>query len=203
MKNVTKLLLGTIMIAAEACSGNGNKGGADTDSSKSVMSNSTDAAIDSNKKELASKDSTELKDDAKFMVNAANGGMLEVTLGKLAQQKASSPQVKEFGMMMVNDHSKANAELKTLAGTKVITLPAILSNDKQKDVDDMAKLSGAEFDKKYTEYMVKDHKEDIEEFKKEAQDGKDAEIKAFAAKHVPILQHHLEAAEKAQAAVKK
>ncbi|MBL4675128.1 MAG: DUF4142 domain-containing protein [Mucilaginibacter sp.] len=203
MKNFTKLILGTIMITAAACSGSGSKSASDTDTTKSAMSNSTDAAIDSNKKELALKDSTELKDDAKFVVTAANGGMLEVTLGKLAQQKASSAAVKEFGMMMVTDHSKANDELKALAGSKVITIPAILSNDKQKDVEDMSKLSGAEFDQKYIDYMVKDHKEDIDEFKKEASDGKDAEIKAFASKHVPILQHHLEAAEKAQATVKK
>lgn len=191
------------MITAAACSGSGDKSASDTDTTKSGLSNSTDAAIDSNKKELALKDSTELKDDAKFVVTAANGGMLEVTLGKLAQQKASSAAVKEFGMMMVTDHSKANDELKALAGSKVITIPAILSNDKQKDVDDMSKLSGTEFDQKYIDYMVKDHKEDIDEFKKEATDGKDAEIKAFACKHVPILQHHLEAAEKAQATVKK
>lgn len=191
------------MITSAACSGNGGKSTSDTDTTKSALSNSTDAAIDSNKKELAAKDSTELKDDAKFVVTAANGGMLEVTLGKLAKQKASSAAVKEFGAMMVTDHSKANDELKALAGSKVITIPAILSNDKQKDVDDISKLSGAEFDKKYIDYMVKDHKEDIDEFKKEAEDGKDTEIKAFASKHVPILQHHLEAAEKAQATLKK
>ncbi|TWR23873.1 DUF4142 domain-containing protein [Mucilaginibacter pallidiroseus] len=191
MKYLSNLLLAGLVVTAVSCK------------QKAENSSSTDAALDSNKKELAAKDSTELKDDAEFAVTAANGGMLEVELGKLAKTKAASAEVKQFADMMVTNHSKANKELMELAGAKVITLPAILSNDKQKDYDDMAKLSGSEFDKAYTDYMVKDHKEDIEEFKKEASEGKDAEFKAFAAKHVPILQHHLEMAEKAQAAVKK
>jgi putative membrane protein len=124
-------------------------------------------------------------------------------LGKLAQSKGASPKVLEFAKMMVTDHSKANKELMTIAGTKTITLPAILDNKTQKDYDDMAKLGKGEFDKAYIDYMVKDHKEDIEEFQKEADKGKDAELKAFAAKHVPILKHHLEMAHQASDAVKK
>ena len=203
MKNIIKLLLGAVIVAATSCSGNADKGATDTDSVANINSNSTDAAIDSNNKELKTKDSTQVKADYEFAVEAANGGMLEVALGKLAQTKASSPKVVEFAKMMVTDHSKANAELKAIAGAKFITLPAILSNAFQKDYDDMAKLDKMDFDKAYTDYMVKDHKEDIDEFKKEAESGKDAELKAFATKHVPILQHHLEMAQQANDAVKK
>ena len=203
MKNLLNFLLGIVIIAATSCSGNGSKGTADTDSTANYSSNSTDAAIDSNKKELKAKDSTAVFDDTKFAVAAANGGLLEVQLGKLAQKKALSPKVIEFATMMVNDHSKANKELMAIAGTKTITLPAILDNKTQKDYDDMAKLSKSDFEKAYTDYMVKDHKEDIEEFKKEANDGKDAELKAFASKHVPILEHHLQMAQQASDAVKK
>jgi len=203
MKNGLNFLLGIVIIAATSCSGNGSKGTADTDSTANYSSNSTDAAIDSNKKELKAKDSTAVFDDTKFAVAAANGGLLEVQLGKLAQKKALSPKVIEFATMMVNDHSKANKELMAIAGTKTITLPAILDNKTQKDYDDMAKLSKSDFEKAYTDYMVKDHKEDIEEFKKEANDGKDAELKAFASKHVPILEHHLQMAQQASDAVKK
>lgn len=71
------------------------------------------------------------------------------------------------------------------------------------DYDNMAKLGKAEFEQKYTDYMVKDHKEDIEEFKKEANDGKDPELKAFAGNTIPVLEHHLQMAEQAQQAVKK
>jgi putative membrane protein len=202
MKNVLKFLSVIVIAAAASCSGNGSKGTADTDSTASYNSSSTDAAIDSNKKQLKAEDSTAVFDDTKFAVAAANGGLLEVQLGKLAQSKGAAPKVLEFAKMMVEDHSKANKKLMAIAGTKTITLPAILDNKTQKDYDDMAKLNKSEFDKAYTDYMVKDHKEDIEEFQKEAKDGKDAELKAFAAKHVHILQHHLEMAQQASDVVK-
>jgi putative membrane protein len=192
MKNLSYFLIAAAMMGIMSC---GN------DSANS--SNSVDAAVDSNKKELEAKDSTELKPDAEYAVMAANGGMLEVELGKLAQTKAASPKVVEFAKMMVEDHSKANKELMEIAGAKFITLPAILDNKKQKDYDDFAKMDKKDFDKAYTDYMVKDHKEDIDEFKKEAQDGKDPELKAFAAKHVPILEHHLQMAQQANEAVNK
>lgn len=192
MKNSLNLLFAVLLFTAMSCNSN-----------SSTNSNSTDAAIDSNKKELKTEDSTAVFDDTKFAVTAANGGLLEVQLGKLAQKKAITPKVIELATMMVNDHSKANKELLTIAGTKTITLPAILDNKTQKDYDDMAKLGKGEFEKAYTDYMVKDHKEDIEEFKKEATDGKDAELKAFASKHVPILEHHLQMAQQASDAIKK
>jgi putative membrane protein len=192
MKNLFYLPIAAMLISAAVSCNSGT-------SSQS----STDAAIDSNEKELKAKDSTELSEDAKFAVAAANGGMLEVELGKLAKNKAIAPKAIAFANMMVTDHTKANTELKALAGTKFITLPAILDSKKQKDYDDMSKMKREEFDKTYIDYMVKDHEEDIELFKKEAQEGKDAELKAFAAKHVPILELHLQMAQQAADAVKK
>ena len=104
-----------------------------------------------------------------------------------------SQDVKEFGAMMVADHSKANDELKTLATAKNITLPATLGEDTQEDVNELAKLSGKEFDKKYVSMMVDDHKEDVDAFKKAAEDNNiDPDIKAFAAKTLPTLQQHLD-----------
>ena len=191
MKNLFNLLIAVLLITAASCNSNTND------------KSSTQVAADSNEKELKAKDSTEMRDDAKFAVESANGGMLEVELGKLAQKKAGSPQVVQFANMMVKDHSKANAELKEIAAAKFITLPAILGNKFQMDYDNMAKMEKKDFDKAYTDYMVKDHKEDIEEFKKETNDGKDAELKAFASKHVPVLQNHLKMAQQASDAVKK
>ncbi len=133
-------------------------------------------------------------DTNEFAVKAANGGMLEVELGRLAQEKAQSSDVKQFGAMMVKDHSKANEELKTIAATQNITLPSTLGEDEQKHVNDMTKLSGAEFDKKYVSMMVDDHKEDIDEFKKAAQDDKtNPAVKDFATKTLPTLQKHMDA----------
>jgi putative membrane protein len=135
------------------------------------------------------------KEDAAFLVNAANGGMLEVELGQLAQQNAKSAKVKEFGSMMVSDHGKGGEKLKALAASKNVMLPATLSNDGQKEKDDLQKKTGSDFDKSYIDLMVDDHKKDIKEFEKEAKDGNDSDIKAFANNTLPMLRMHLVHAE--------
>lgn len=133
-----------------------------------------------------------------FMSDAAQGGMAEVELGKLAAQKAKDPEVKKFGQMMVDDHSKANTELKDLAKTKNITLPADLGSH-QSTLDKLKGLSGADFDKEYVEEMVDDHETDVSAFEKQANSGSDPEVKAFAAKTLPTLKKHLEAIKAIQA----
>ena len=143
------------------------------------------------------------KEARTFVHEAAIGGMTEVKLGNLAQQQASSAQVKQFGARMVKDHSQANAELKQVASSKGIEVPAELDSKHQKDVDQLQKKQGADFDRAYMDHMVKDHKKDVSEFKKEANSGKDADIKAFAAKTLPTLEDHLQLAESTHAALKK
>jgi putative membrane protein len=130
-----------------------------------------------------------------FVNKAASGGMLEVQLGQLAQQKAKSQRVKDFGNMMVTDHSMANNELKSLAASNNITVPATLLPAHQKHIDMMSKMSGADFDKHYMDMMVNDHKEDIDEFKKEANSSNNDAFKSFAAKTLPTLQKHLDSAQ--------
>lgn len=112
-------------------------------------------------------DDTKIEDDTKFAVAAADGGMLEVELGKLAQVNGVSAQVKDLGRMMVDEHSKANDELKALAQQKNISLPAVMSDDKRKKYDDFATKKGADFDKAYTGFMVSEHKDVIEDFQHE------------------------------------
>jgi putative membrane protein len=131
------------------------------------------------------------EDDSEFAVEAASGGLLEVELGRMAQEKGKSQGVKDFGAMMVKDHSKANDELKTLATSKNIVLPSTPSEEHQKHINDLAKLSGAEFDKEYIKMMTDDHEKDVKLFKEAADDAKDADIKAFAAKTLPTLEQHL------------
>jgi putative membrane protein len=137
-------------------------------------------------------DTDSLGADKDFVVKAASGGMLEVELGKLAQTNASSADVKSFGKMMISDHTKANDELITVAKAKNITVPSVPGEDAQKHIDELKAKKGAEFDKAYVDLMVNDHKEDIDEFQKEADDGKDTEIKALAAKTLPTLKEHLQ-----------
>ena len=131
-------------------------------------------------------------DDSEFAVKAANGGMLEIELGKLAQEKAQDPEVKAFGEMLVTDHSKASEELKSIATLKNISLPSTPGNDNQKHIEDLRKLSGAEFDKKFVSLMKDDHKEDVEEFKEASKEVKDPSLKEFADKTLPTLQMHLD-----------
>jgi putative membrane protein len=130
-------------------------------------------------------------DDKKFVKNSALGGMTEVELGKLAAQKASSDAVKQFGQRMVDDHSKANDQLKQIAGKSSIEVPAALDSKHQSRVDKLAKLSGPAFDKAYLKDQVKDHEHDVDEFKSEAQYGSDPNIKQFAMQTLPTLQEHL------------
>jgi putative membrane protein len=133
--------------------------------------------------------------DHKFVMEAAVGGMEEVQLGQLAAQKASDPDVKNFGQHMVDDHSKANTQLMQLASQKGVTPPTTLPADKQKDMDRLNALSGAAFDKAYMSMMVKDHKKDVSEFQKESKSGKDSDLKSFASTTLPTLQNHLKMAQ--------
>ena len=134
------------------------------------------------------------KDSTKFANKAAEGGMAEVALGKLAFERASNPAVKEFGQRMVMDHTAANNELKAIAAKKKIQLPTDLDSNEKSTLEKLGKLSGAEFDKEYMSDMVKDHEADVDEFKTQADKGNDPDVKAFAAKTLPTLQSHLQMA---------
>ncbi|MET4137957.1 DUF4142 domain-containing protein [Pedobacter sp. UYP1] len=130
--------------------------------------------------------------DAEFATKAAVGGMAEVELGKMALTKATNAQLKEFAKMMVSDHGKANEELMLIAKKKNITLPAAVDEDHQKKMNDLSKKSGKDFDKAYADAMVDGHKSTLKLMQDESKDGKDADIKAFAAKTTPVVQAHLD-----------
>ena len=137
--------------------------------------------------------------DTTFAMSAAQGGIAEVKLGQLALDKASNPDVKAFGQKMVDDHTKANDQLKSIAANENMTLPADLNAKDQATYDKLSKLSGADFDKAYMKGMVKDHETDIKEFQKEANKGKDPQMKSFASTTLPILQSHLQMAKETEA----
>lgn len=133
--------------------------------------------------------------DHNFVMEAAMGGMMEVELGRMATQQGASDAVKQFGQRMVDDHSKANQELVSLAQSKGITLPTTLDEKHQKEMTKFSSLSGAEFDREYTKMMVSDHRKDVSEFEKQSTRGTDADLKAFATKTLPTLKEHLQMAE--------
>jgi putative membrane protein len=137
-------------------------------------------------------DADETKD---FLTEAAQGGIAEVELGKMAVTKAASPDVKKFAQMMIDDHTKANAELKELAQKKSIQVPAETDSSHKSTMEDLRNLVGADFDKEYVEDMYDDHKHDVAEFEEQSESAADPDVKAFAAKTLPVLRKHLEAIE--------
>lgn len=163
--------------------------------SKSTETTDTTEFADSTNKAVAdskASDSAVVEDDAKFAVEAANGGMAEVALSKIAEEKAKDPKVKEFAKQMIKDHSKANDELKTLATSKGITLPSAPNEEKQKEAADLGGKAGSDFDKAYISQMKKDHDQTVKLFEDAQKDVKDAELKAFIDKTLPVIKAHAE-----------
>ncbi|MGC2472927.1 MAG: DUF4142 domain-containing protein [Candidatus Sulfotelmatobacter sp.] len=133
--------------------------------------------------------------DTNFMKKAAAGGLAEVELGQLAVQKASNEQVKQFGQRMIDDHSKANEQLKNLAAQEHVTLPTKPELKDRQTKDRLEKLSGTEFDQAYMSDMLKDHKKDVAEFERESKTAKNPAVKSFAEQTLPVLREHLSQAE--------
>ena len=133
--------------------------------------------------------------DQDFVTKAAQGGLAEVQSGRIATTKGVANDVKSFGQRMVSDHGKANDELKSIATKAGAAVPAEPSSDQRDVITKLGSESGADFDKAYAKAMVKDHKEDIELFRKEASSGQNPDLKAFAQKTLPTLEEHLRMAE--------
>jgi putative membrane protein len=129
--------------------------------------------------------------DSSFLRKAAEGGVAEVALGNLAKDKATDPDVKQFAQKMVDDHSKANVELKKLANQKGVAVPGEADSKTNKEMDKLSKLSGPEFDKAYMKLMVSDHQKDVAEFNTEYEHTSDPDVKDFVGKTLPTLQEHL------------
>jgi putative membrane protein len=171
--------LAAVLMAFAACNSNPSGSGSHED------------AVDSAKSVNQSTQPVQ-KDASDFAVAAANGGMLEVELGKVAQDKAVDPRVKRFGAMMVKDHTEADDNLKRIAGSLNITLPDSVSDDSRKDIDKLKGKKGRDFDKAYVDMMLDDHKKDIAEFRKCADNCSDSSIRTFAASTLPTLEKHLD-----------
>lgn len=133
--------------------------------------------------------------DGSFVTQATQGGMAEVELGRLATQKAANEKVKQFGQRMIDDHSKANDELNGIVARKGMTAPTTLDSASESTKMRLSRLNGAAFDRAYMEEMVNGHKQAVALFQREADHGTDPDIKAFASKTLPTIQHHLQLAE--------
>ena len=139
--------------------------------------------------------------DQTFMLNTAKASMAEVELGKLAAQNASSAQVKKFGQKMVDDHTKANEELKALAGSKNVVLPSDVDAQDKATRDKLAAITGEAFDREYMTMMVAGHRKVVDSFRAEANAAGDADLKAWVNKTLPTVEEHLKMAQDTNRAV--
>lgn len=187
-KTIFQILLLTFAIAFVSCESK------KTDDSAEVAEDQNDAKHDD----------SDLEKDSKRAVEIADGGLYEVQLATMALTKAKSPEVKKFAQMMVDDHTKANNELKAWASKKGVSLPDVMSEEKQKKYYELERDEDAsDFDEEYMDEMVEDHKKDINKFEDIAEDGNDTDLKSWAADKLSTLRHHLAEAERIHDAVKK
>lgn len=188
MKTIANLIPGLALFFLFSC-------GSSTPDSVKDAKDANEAKIDSQKTNETPDTATVLtKDDADFLVNAASGNMMEIELGTLAQAHSNNARVKAFGAMMVEDHGGNAKQLKALGTSKKLVLPDSMSNDQRKEIENLKKKTGNDFNRAYIRLMVNDHKEDIKEYEKQARKGTDPRITAFAGNTLPILQKHLDSA---------
>lgn len=139
--------------------------------------------------------------DRTFVEAAARAGMAEVAAGKVAMQRAQDPAVRQFAQQMVEDHTAANEDLMKLAQQKGVAPPADPDRTHRREMDAMAKRSGADFDRAYMKAQVADHQKTVSVFEKQAKSGKDEDLKQWAAKMLPTLQQHLQRARDMQGSI--
>jgi putative membrane protein len=149
-----------------------------------------EVAEDANETKFDSIDSKE--DDSQYLVDQAEINLEEIEIGKLAQTKSTNAEVKKFGKMLVDEHTKSASEVSTLAKTKNFTLPTSLTEDGQDKFNKLNEKSGVDFDKKFADMMVDGHEKAIDKIKKAAENAKDADVRQWATNSIPVLTTHLE-----------
>lgn len=198
MKTITvKLLLLAIPIVMMACNSQTNR----TKDNKSDNYATTNDSVNKTAVAVDDGNNQDPDGDQKFVKEAASGSMMEIELGRYAQQNAQNPRVKNFGAMMVRDHTKASEELQSIASSKNMTLPTTMEDKHREMMSDIQKKSGMDFDKEYMKGMVDDHEKDVDKYKKHAENGVDPDLKSFASKTLPILLMHQDSAKKISAAM--
>jgi len=191
--------IGMLAFACFSCN-NGNSSDSAQAAKDSNATKMDSTSADSTGK--AAMPSTVSTADQNFAVNTAVAGMTEIQAGQLAEQKGMEQDVKDYGAMMVKDHTAAADKLKAIAAQKNVTLPSTLSPDAQKNIDALQGESGKKFDKDYLAMMVSDHKKVISAFEDESKNGSDADIRAFADSTLHTLHQHLDKAEKCEKMMK-
>jgi putative membrane protein len=186
-KHMKNLFLGICTVSLflfSSCSNSNSK--------EAKKAETAESANDQNEKAMGN-----MEDDAGFLVKAADGGMAEVELGKLGERKGQMVEVRSFAKMMVEHHSSINDQLKMLASSKGVTVPTVMSEDKQKKIDKLSAKNGKEFDEEYIDCMIDGHKKTIKLFENKAEDEKaDTDVRKWAVETLPTLRDHLADIEK-------
>ena len=141
--------------------------------------------------------------DTGFMTSLAQGGLAEVQAGKTATEKATDPAVKQFGQQMIQDHTKNNDELATLAQKSGITLPTTAGPQLATQQSKLDKAGGATFDSVYMKDQVQDHQKTVQLLEHEIHSGQDPAVRKFAQETLPVVKHHLDMAKELQSKLPK
>ena len=181
-----KMIYIYVVLALMMCVSNGFAQNTTNSNSNQNTTNSSGDTKTSNKK----------NSDSKFMMMAATSDMNEIGLSQQALSKSTNEEVKKLAQMMIDDHTKSSEELKPIAASKGVVLPAEMDSKHKSAMEKMTSMSGMEFDTAYVKMMVKDHEKAVALYQKETDGGKDAEAKTFAAKTLPVVQMHLDMSRK-------
>ena len=193
MKKVTMVLSAVAMIVLASCNNESKDSVEQADSANKANIDSSTPGTPT----VATDAET-----SSFLVKATDGGMTEVQLGQLAQEKGNDPRVKDFGSMMVHDHSAVNDQVKSLAAQRNVTLPDSVSDEHKKEITDLSKKSGKAFDKAYVSAMVKGHESTIDLFEKSLDKSNDTDVKAFINNTLPKVRAHLDSVKAIQKTMK-
>ena len=136
------------------------------------------------------------RESQKFISSAIQGDIAEIEVGKLAEEKGQSDDVKQFGAMLVKDHSDHKAKAERVANELGVRVPTVSSFGAKATYTKLKMLSGASFDHSFAKAMVKDHQEDINEFRKES--SKTDAAGQLAKETLPVLEKHLQTAQSLQ-----
>lgn len=177
---ISKLVLATgiILLSLNSC-----KKETKQEDPKEVAEDQNEAKFD---------DSNSKENDSEFLVDATEINLEEIAIGQLAQQKSTNPEIKKFGKMLVDDHTKLSGEVKTVAESRNISLPTSITEDGQEQYNKLNEKSGLDFDKKFVDMMIDGHEKAIDKFTKASKNSNDEEIKTWASNNIASLTAHLQ-----------
>lgn len=177
---ISKLVLGTgiILLSLNSC-----KKEIKQEDPKEVAEDQNEAKFD---------DSNSKENDSEFLVDATEINLEEIAIGQLAQQKSTNPEIKKFGKMLVDDHTKLAGEVKTVAESRNFSLPTSITEDGKEQYNKLNEKSGLDFDKKFVDMMIDGHDKAIDKFTEASKKSNDEEIKTWASNNIASLTAHLQ-----------